>query len=172
MKKKVLFSTLSVFTLAVMVSCGGTTSSTSSESGSSASVPFSSSGASSNTNSSQKTSSSSSSSSVSDSKSSHTSNELADYINGLKKDSLSNHFYFHYYRYGNTPSAYQDWDLWAWPYRPIEGEGGKFDWTGRTASPSNPLTVTGDATVDGFGGACIDIDLKKTYVGGWNNVTK
>jgi len=168
MKKKVLFGTLSVLTLAVMVSCGGTTSSASSESGSSTSAPSSSSGASSSTSSSQKTSSSS----VSDSKSSHTSNELADYINGLKRDSLSNHFYFHYYRYGNTSSAYQDWDLWAWPYRPAEGEGGKFDWTGRTASQSDPLTVTGDAIVDGFGGAFIDIDLKKTYVGGWNSVTK
>ena len=177
MKKKALLSIASVLTLSVMVSCAGTKSSSSSESGSIGSASSSTSGASSGAGSSTQVTSSSgssaqTSSSASDSKSSHTSSELNDYIAGLRRDSLSNHFYFHYYRYGNTPAAYQDWDFWAWPYRPAEGEGTKFDWTGRTANPTNPLTVTGDATVDGFGGACVDIDLMKTYVGGWNNVTK
>lgn len=106
------------------------------------------------------------------SSSSHSADELAQYVSGLKKTSVSNHLYFHYLRNGNTPSKYADWDVWLWPYRPVEGEGAKFDWVGRTASSSNQLSVSGDATVDDFGGAYIDVDLAKTYDGGWNETSK
>lgn len=86
------------------------------------------------------------------------------YMEGLKKTSQADHLYYHYYRFEKD---YNDWDVWAWPYRPTEGEGVKFDWVGRTTS-TDGLSATGDATLDSFGYTCVDIDLKKQYDGGWD----
>jgi hypothetical protein len=92
-------------------------------------------------------------------------------MKGLADSSASNHLYIHYYRFGNTVDSYSDWDIWVWPYKPTAGEGVKFDWVGRTQSADH-LSATGDATLDDFGGAQVDIDLTKTYAGGWNADTK
>jgi glycosidase len=107
-------------------------------------------------------------SSVADSLSSHTATQVKAYMDGLKKTSLSNHLYYHYLRYTNTPASYADWDVWAWPFTQ---EGYRFDWAGRTTS-SDRLSATGDAVVDEFGGAYIDIDLAQTYDGGWHAATR
>ena len=89
-------------------------------------------------------------------------------MNGLKKTSVSNHLYYHYLRYTNTAASYADWDVWAWPFTQ---EGYRFDWAGRTAS-SDRLSATGDAVVDDFGGAYIDINLAQAYDGGWDATNK
>ena len=102
---------------------------------------------------------------------SHTAEQIKAYMDGLSTNSGDNHLYIHYYRFGNTPSNYADWDVWTWPYSPKAGEGVKFDWVGRTTS-ADRLSATGDATVDEFGGAYIDIDLTKTYDGGWSATKK
>lgn len=102
---------------------------------------------------------------------SHTEEEVDAYMATLAETSVAGHVYYHYYRYDNTAESYADWDIWAWPYRPTEGEGVKFDWYGRTQSEDH-LTATGDAVVDDFGGAYIDIDLSATYDGNWNNRTE
>ena len=93
----------------------------------------------------------------------HTEEEKDAYMAGLAEKSEDNHFYLHYYRYGNSPSFYADWDVWAWPYKPKAGEGHKFDFVGNQS---------GRAEVDDFGGAYIDIDLSATYESGWDNVNK
>ncbi len=85
--------------------------------------------------------------------------------------SQPNHFYYHYYRFDNQPSSYADWDVWAWSYYPEAGEGAKFDWVGRTQS-EDKMSATGDAILDQYAGAYIDIDLTKTYYGGWDNVNE
>lgn len=101
----------------------------------------------------------------------HTEEELNKYLAALKTNSEANHFYFHYYRYDNSPSSYEDYDIWAWNMAPSASEGHKFDWVGRTSS-SDGFDVTGEATIDSFGGAYIDIDLKATYSSGWDNTNK
>ena len=95
--------------------------------------------------------------------------ELAKWID----KSQANHLYYHYYRFDKTVEDYADWDVWAWPYAPTAGEGTKFDWVGRTQDPAHKeQQATGDATLDEYAGACIDIDLKGSYTGGWDNDTK
>lgn len=103
---------------------------------------------------------------------SHTADEVSQYMNGLKKSSKSNHFYLHYYRYGNVQAEYNDWDVWCWEYRPVAGEGNKYDWVGRSQASDALRNASGSATIDDFGGAYIDIDLKASYDGGWDNVAK
>lgn len=103
--------------------------------------------------------------------SSYTKTEVEEYMNGLKETSESDHLYFHYKRHENASSSYNDWDVWAWAYQPFAGEGARFDWIGRTTS-SDKLSATGSATIDGFGGAYIDIDLKDSYDGGWDSSSK
>ncbi len=103
--------------------------------------------------------------------SSHSQSEIDEYMESLTYTSEDNHLYYHYLRFNNTAESYADWDVWAWPYKPSAGEGAKFDWVGRTQS-SDHLTASGDATIDDFGGAYVDIDLSQTYDGGWNNTTK
>ncbi len=95
----------------------------------------------------------------------HTKDEVDAYVAEITAASVKNHLYFHYYRFDNTAPSYADWDVWAWPYRPAEGEGTRFDWKGRTTS-ADKLSATGDAIVDGFGGAVVDIDLSADYTGG------
>lgn len=101
----------------------------------------------------------------------HTEEEIDEYMASLATTSEAGHVYYHYYRYDNVADSYSDWDIWAWPYRPTAGEGVKFDWVGRTQSTDH-LTATGDATLDDFGGAYVDIDLSATYDGGWDNKTE
>ena len=84
----------------------------------------------------------------------HTDAEVQAYLNELKENSQPNHLYYHYYRF---ESDYNDWDVWAWAYKPDAGEGAKFDW---------------NSNVDNFGGAYVDIDLGGTYDGGWDAATK
>jgi len=98
----------------------------------------------------------------------HTEDEVEAYVAEITAASVKNHLYFHYYRFDNTAPSYADWDVWAWPYRPTEGEGTRFDWKGRTTS-ADKLSATGDAIVDGFGGAVVDIDLSADYTGGTKN---
>lgn len=93
------------------------------------------------------------------------------YMDGLKKTSKGNHFYFHYLRTAQTAADFNNWDLWVWPYRPIEGQGVRFDWVGRTTA-SDKMSATGDATIDSLGYVTTEIDLTKTYDGGWNAETK
>lgn len=90
-----------------------------------------------------------------------------------KEMSQPNHLYYHYYRFGKTVDGYEDWDVWAWPYAPNAGEGTKFDWVGRTQNPEHKeQKATGDATLDQYAGAYVDIDLKAAYTGGWDNEAK
>jgi glycosidase len=100
-----------------------------------------------------------------------TDQELKDYLAGLKATSKANHLYFHYKKYDNAPSAYADWDLWCWSDYPKAGEGAKFDFAGKTQSADH-LSSTGEAIVDAFGGACVDVDLTASYDGGWDSTTK
>ena len=98
--------------------------------------------------------------------SSATEKEVEEYMAGLKDTSKPGHLYFHYYRFGNT--GYNDWDIWAWPYKPTAGEGTRIDWVGRTTS-ADRMDATGDATTDKIGGAVVDIDLSAHYKSGWDN---
>ncbi len=102
---------------------------------------------------------------------SHTDKEIDAYMAKLEETSEKDHLYVHYYRFLNTASDYNDWDLWCWPYRPNEGQGARFDWTGRTQSEDH-LNATGDPVIDDFGGVVADIDLTKTYDGGTTNQGK
>lgn len=95
----------------------------------------------------------------------HTQEQVDAYVAKLQETSEANHLYVHYYRFANTPSDYNDWDLWCWPYRPSEGQGARFDWMGRSQSADH-LSASGDAITDDFGGVTADIDLTKTYDGG------
>lgn len=93
-------------------------------------------------------------------------------MDNLAATSEGDHFYYHYLRYDTTPASYNEWDVWCWPYKEKAGQGVKFDWVGRTTS-SDYLSATGDAIVDSFGYAHIDVDLNKTdYKGGWDNASK
>lgn len=104
---------------------------------------------------------------------SHTQAEVDAYVDGLKTSSSGNHLYIHYYRFGNAAESYNDWDVWCWPYKPDAGEGMRFDWKGRTQdTTSNTLAASGTAIPDDFGGAVCDIDLTKTYNGGWDSTAK
>ena len=99
------------------------------------------------------------------------SGEVAEYMDELKESSEANHLYYHYFRYSNNAKAYEPWDVWAWAYKPTASEGAKFDWVGRTTS-KDYLSATGDATIGKLGGAYVDIDLTKTYKGGWDDINK
>ena len=101
----------------------------------------------------------------------HGEKEVEDYMNDLRSSSKSNHLYIHYYRFAQTSDDYSDWDVWAWPYKPKEGEGYRFDWDGRNPSADN-ISSTGSAILDSFGYATVTIDLTKDYDGGWDNTTK
>ena len=114
---------------------------------------------------------SSSSSGDTTSMDSHTKDEIDAYVDNLKESSVSNHLYVHYYRFNHSSASYNEWDVWAWPYKPKEGEGVRFDWKGRTQS-ADRITATGDAQVDNFSYATVDIDLTKEYDGGWNATSK
>ena len=91
------------------------------------------------------------------------------YMDSLKETSENGHLYFHYLRYDNAPGSYADYDVWVWPRN---GEGSRFDWAGRTGPANRVDAATGDAIVDEFGGAYIDVDLNKTYDGGWDDESK
>ncbi|MCI2111263.1 MAG: alpha-amylase family glycosyl hydrolase [Bacilli bacterium] len=157
MKKKRLLIGGFAFAAMTLAGCG-------SVSGLASSGAVSGGGASSNAGSSSSFSSSSGASSpVSDS--------VKAYMDSLRKTSQGNHFYFHYYREGNLASDYDDWDMWIWGYRPKETEGAKFDWHGRTTS-HDLLSATGEALPDDFGGAYVDVDLAKSYDGGWDAESK
>ena len=164
MKKKALFALLCVSFL--LPSCTG------------ASQNKSSSGSSSESQSSSSGSSSSSSSSSGGGSSSSSSEQppidekvVEEYMAQLAKTSQANHFYYHYYRYDKKAEDYNNWDVWAWRYRPNEGQGVRFDWTGRTTAEDG-LTASGNATIDSLGYVTTDIDLAGTYKGGWNAATK
>ncbi len=93
------------------------------------------------------------------------------YMDLLKQSSKGNHLYYHYLRYKGTAEDYNKWDVWAWPYRPKEGQGHRFDWVGRT-SAADMMSASGDATIDDLGYVTIDIDLKAQYDGGWSAASK
>ena len=95
----------------------------------------------------------------------HTQEQVNAYMNQLAETSKTNHLYIHYYRYLDTADDYNDWDVWCWPYRPTEGQGARFDWTGRSQSDDH-LSATGTPVIDDFGGVVADIDLTITYDGG------
>ena len=96
---------------------------------------------------------------------------VAKYMENLAKTSEADHLYLHYLGFNPTTDYYNQWDVWAWPYKPKEGEGYRFDWNGRTTS-SDRLTADGNATIDDLSYATADIDLTKTYDGGWTASTK
>ncbi len=83
----------------------------------------------------------------------YASQAVSEYMDNLKANSSEDHLYYHYYRFNSDYSA---WDVWAWQYAPKAGEGAKFDWVG----------------TDSVAGAYVDIDLNKTYDGGWNASTQ
>ena len=85
--------------------------------------------------------------------------QVSEYMEQLKKGSQDNHLYYHYYRFKED---YSNWDVWAWAYKPDAGEGAKHDWV------KNGTVFNSDK----IGGAYVDIDLGKTYYGGWNASTK
>lgn len=101
----------------------------------------------------------------------HTQTEVEEYMNNLKSTSTSGHLYVHYYRFHESAAEFNAWDIWAWPYKPKEGEGYKFDWKGRTTSPDR-ISATGDAELDSFYYATVDIDLTAEYDGGWDKNTR
>ncbi|MCI2069419.1 MAG: alpha-amylase family glycosyl hydrolase [Bacilli bacterium] len=188
LKRKSLIPGLAILLIVTGCQHGGTTSSVISSSGqassqaavssleslaassSNSSQAASSSGVSSSSNSSNSTVSSSAVSSAS-SLSSASSDTVDQYLADLKKNSKSNHLYYHYLRSENTADSYAPFDVWAWPYKPVSGEGAKFDWQGRTTS-QDKMSASGDATVDKFGGTYIDIDLMGTYDGGYDKSYK
>ena len=102
---------------------------------------------------------------------SFTEENIDQYMEGLKETSKGNHLYIHYLRHENSPASYQDWDLWVWQMAPEKGEGAKFDWAGRTTS-GDKLSASGNATIDAYGGAYVEIDLGGSYDGGWNSGSK
>ena len=89
----------------------------------------------------------------------YSSAQASQYVEQLKKTSEDNHLYYHYLRYKED---YSNWDVWAWAYKPSAGEGAKHDWV-KTGNVFNS---------DKIGGAYVDIDLAKTYYGGWDAKTK
>ena len=97
----------------------------------------------------------------------HTETEVENYMRKLAKNSVANHLYIHYYRFSQNSADFSDWDIWAWPYKPKEGEGYRFDWNGRTPLDSN-LSSTGVAILDDFNYATAEIDLTSDYDAGWN----
>ena len=165
-KSLILCCVIASFALA---SCGTTSSSSSSTS--STPTSESSKSESQSSSSSSKSSLTPSSSSTGPVQPGHTEEEIRDYMDNLKRVSKENHFYVHYYRFAQTKVDYNDWDIWSWAYKPKAGEGYKFDWDGRTTSPDHK-SATGDAAMDTFGYVTCDIDLTKTYDGGWNSTTK
>ncbi len=102
---------------------------------------------------------------------SFTEENIEQYMEGLKETSEGNHLYIHYLRHENSPASYQDWDLWVWQMAPTKGEGAKFDWVGRTTS-GDKLSASGNATIDAYGGAYVNIDLSGEYDGGWDNAAE
>ena len=171
MNKKLLISFLSL--PLILSACGGgntpSSQDASSEPGTSSEPGVSSSSQQGTTSSSSEEASSSEESSSAPKQEGHTEEEVQEYMDALKKSSQANHVYYHYYRYGKDYDAY---DVWAWPYRPKEGEGYRWDWVGRT-SFDDRSGASGTATIDSFGYACVDIDLTvDEYNGGWKNSTK
>ena len=114
---------------------------------------------------------SSESSSEGPSQKGHTPEEVADYMENLKKTSVKDHFYYHYYRFKQDEKDYNDWDVWCWPYKPKSGEGFRFDWDGRKQAADH-MSAEGNATIDEFGYVVADIDLTQEYDGGWKNAKK
>ena len=113
-----------------------------------------------------------SSSSSSHSTSSHTADEFNKYKNALLTSSQKDHFYIHYYRFNHTADEYNQYDFWVWN-KSTGGEGAKFDFVGRTTDENDNLKkASGNATIDDFGYATIDIDLNKEYDGGWDATSK
>lgn len=156
-KNKNLFLSIMLLMSASVVSCGNNQNPTSNGS--------------SNNPTSESTSNGGGSTSVDASVPVHTEDEVEDYMNNLRKTSSEDHLYVHYYRFSKSGADFNDWDVWAWPYKPKEGEGYKFDWDGRTSSADN-LYATGTATLDSFNYATVDIDLTKEYNGGWDATKK
>lgn len=140
----------------LLISCGGGSKSTS---GSSSSSSSSKSGESSSSSSGYNTSS-------------HTQDEFNKYKTALLSSSEKDHFYIHYYRFNHTSEEYNQYDFWVWN-KSIGGEGAKFDFVGRTTDDKDDLKkASGNATIDDFGYATIDIDLNKEYDGGWDATNK
>ncbi len=104
----------------------------------------------------------------------HDQDEVEAYMADWAAKSEEGHFYYHYLRYDASADSYNDWDVWAWPYRPTEGQGTKFDWVGRTQDKTtNTWDASGDPEIDEFGYAYVDIDLTKAdYDGGWSSSSK
>ncbi len=100
---------------------------------------------------------------------SHTPEEVDAYMEGLKEESEADHLYIHYLRYDNTPSSYAPYDLWVWPFTK---EGSRFDFVGRSTPVDRVGEASGEASLDEFGGAYVDVDLTKEYDGGWDAVDK
>ncbi len=146
MKKSTLFALLSSAFL--LIGCARTPASSSGE------------------NSSQSSNNSSSSST-----STYDADEVREYMEELAKTSVKDHLYVHYLGFNPSNAYYDQWDVWAWPYKPKEGEGYRFDWQGRTSS-ADRMSATGNATIDNLNYVCADIDLTKDYDGGWNASSK
>lgn len=84
----------------------------------------------------------------------------SDVINAYNKEweekSVKDHLYIHYLRFNNTPSEYEKWDIWSWPW---DSDGTNFDFVKGS---------DGKIVIDELGGAYVDIDLNKTYSpAGW-----
>ncbi len=98
---------------------------------------------------------------------SHTQSEYEKYKNSLISNSQKDHFYIHYYRFNHTKEEYNQYDFWVWN-KSVGGEGAKFDFVGRTTDTKDAKNATGDALIDDFNYATVDIDLNKEYDGGWS----
>ncbi|MCR4880134.1 MAG: hypothetical protein K5906_04185 [Bacilli bacterium] len=101
---------------------------------------------------------------------SHDASEVQAYMDKLAESSRGDHFYLHYYRFAQKAEDYNKWDVWSWN-ESTHGEGYRFDWDGRETS-ADRKSATGNAIIDEFGYACVDIDLTREYDGGWNDKTK
>lgn len=102
----------------------------------------------------------------------HSEAAINDYMDAWKQQSEDGHLYYHYYRYDNSAASYNNWDVWAWSFAPTASEGHKFDWVGRSQDTTNKHNATGDAEIDDFGYAHIDIDMNASYWAGWDSKNK
>ena len=175
--KLFVYGMTSLMAVSLMVGCGGGSGGSSEGSSTSASGETSQSSQSSQSTSTSSQTSTSSGTSTSSSTSHGTSSSQSSgydsevvkrYMENLAKTSEEDHLYVHYYRFNPTPIEYNAWDIWAWPYKPKEGEGYRFDWKGRTTS-ADRMSATGDATIDELNYATVDIDLTVPQLdGGWS----
>ena len=102
----------------------------------------------------------------------YSSEDVEKYMQNLRKNSENGHLYVHYLGFKPSADYYNDYDVWAWPYRPKTGEGYRFDWNGRTTDVDRK-TASGNATIDELGYATADIDLTKdNYDGGWDYIAR